>query len=51
MYLPSEESMLPILQAGYEVTDETIMETADKHIVKDGDDIEWSFESWNDIDD
>ena len=35
----------------YEVNDETIMETADKHIVKDGDDIEWSFESWNDNND
>lgn len=35
----------------YEVNDETIMETADKHIVKDRDDIEWSFENWNDMDD
>lgn len=35
----------------YEINDEMIMETADKHIVKNGDDIEWSFESWNDTDD
>lgn len=35
----------------YEVNDETVMEATDKHIVKDGDDIEWSFESWNDNND
>ena len=35
----------------YEVNDKTIMETADKHMVRNGDDIEWSFENWNDMDD
>lgn len=34
----------------YEVNDEMIMETADKHIVKSKDSVEWSFEDWNNDD-
>lgn len=35
----------------YEVNDETIMESADKYIVKNGDDISWDFDSWSDDND
>lgn len=31
----------------YELNDEMVMEAADQSIVSDGDEIDWSFESWN----
>lgn len=32
----------------YELNDETVMESADKCTVQDGDKVDWSFESWDD---
>ena len=35
----------------YEVNDEMVMDSADKYVVKNGDKIDWSFETWDDMDD
>lgn len=35
----------------FEINDEMIMESADKAMVKDGDKVDWSFESWSENND